>query len=111
MGMVPIDNLEVGMVLAADVHDRTGRLLLGTGSALTRKHLMIFRTWGVEEADIEGVEGDELTAQLPADVTREVLDGAIASLEPHFRHAGMGNSAIRELLRLAALKKVLHEVK
>lgn len=109
MGMVPIDNLEAGMVLAADANDRNGRLLLGAGAALTPKHLMIFRTWGVEEADIEGVDGEELAGRLPDDVSREELDSAIASLEPHFRHAGMDHPAIRELLRLAALRKVLHE--
>lgn len=34
------------MVVGADVQDRHGRLLLGAGTELTRKHLMVFRTWG-----------------------------------------------------------------
>lgn len=42
------------MVLAADVHDRTGRLLLGAGVELDRKRIVILMTWGVTEADILG---------------------------------------------------------
>ncbi len=73
MGMVSIDALEVGMLLANDVHDRTGRLLLGTGAALTAKNLVIFRTWGIREADIAGMNDCEMPVQLPPDVTMDDL--------------------------------------
>lgn len=105
--MVPIDNLAVGMVLARDVHDRTGRLLLGAGAELTPKHLTIFRTWGVAEADIAGVDGEE-AAPLPAEVDPQALAAAEEALRPLFRHADLGHPAMREILRLGALRKVLH---
>ncbi len=108
MGMVPIDNLETGMVLASDVKDSTGRLLLGEGTELTQKHLMIFRTWGVEEADIAGIDDVDRSAQLPAEITPSQLQEAEQALAPLFRHAGLHHPAVRELFRLAALDRILH---
>ena len=110
MGMIPVDNLEVGMVLEEDVLDRTGRLLLGAGVELTQKHLMIFRTWGIDEVNILGAEGGDQTSALPDEVTAEDLAAAEAELLPRFRHTGLEFPIVRELLRLAALKKVLNGV-
>ncbi|SNB45135.1 hypothetical protein [Geobacter sp. DSM 9736] len=107
MGKVLLDNLKAGMVLASDVHDRTGRLLLGAGSELSEKHLHIFRTWGVAEVEITGVDTADSTSILPSDVTQEELEAAERELAPLFRLAG-GHPAMRELLRLAAIRRVLH---
>lgn len=106
MGKVAIENIEVGMVLADDVHDRSGRMLLGAGAELTQKHLVIFRTWGVLEADIEGVGGDNSAEGIPADVNPEELAAAESLLESRFRHTNRSHPAIMELIKLAALRKV-----
>lgn len=108
MGMIPIDALKAGMVLACDVQDRNGRLLLGAGAELTGKHLVIFRTWGVEEADIEGAEDLGCDAKLPSDVSVEALVESRKSLEVLFMHAGLEHPFVQELLRLAAVRKVSH---
>lgn len=108
MGKVSIENIETGMVLAGDVLDRSGRMLLGAGAELTQKHLVIFRTWGVLEADIEGHGNDEGTDQIPADVDPLELAAAELALAPLFRHTNQGHPAIIELKRFAALRKVQH---
>jgi hypothetical protein len=108
MGKITIENIETGMVLADDVHDRSGRLLLGAGAELTQKHLVIFRTWGVSEADIVGLGSDETADQLPADVDPHELADAEKALAPLFRHTDRQHPAIIELMRLAALRKVQH---
>lgn len=108
MGKVAIDTIETGMVLAADVHDRSGRMLLGAGAELTQKHLVIFRTWGVLEADIVGLGTDEESDQIPDDVDPLELAAAEQALVPLFRHANRSHPAIAELMRLAALRKVHH---
>lgn len=108
MGKVAIENIEAGMILAGDVHDRSGRLLLGSGAELTRKHLVIFRTWGVLEADIAGLGSDEAASQIPADVDLLELAAAEETLIPLFRHTNRSHPAVIELMRLAALKKVQH---
>ncbi len=108
VGKVAIENIETGMVLASDVHDRSGRMLLGAGAELTQKHLVIFRTWGVLEADIEGHGSDEGPDQIPADVDPLELAAAEQALAPLFQHTNQAHPAIIELMRFAALRKVQH---
>ena len=109
MGLTQIDNLEVGMTLANDVHDRAGRLLLGAGVELSLKHLTIFRTWGVLEVDIVGAEDGGQNRHLPSEVTHEQLEAAMTALEPLFRNSNPEHPVMRELLRLAAMRKAPHE--
>lgn len=108
MGKVAIENIETGMILAGDVRDRSGRMLLGAGAELTQKHLLIFRTWGVLEADIAGQGSDEVADQIPADIDPLELAAAEQELTSLFRHTNLGHPAIIELMRLAALRKVQH---
>lgn len=108
MGMLPIDSLEIGMVLASDVQDRNGRMLLGAGAELNQKHLMIFRTWGIVEVDIAGIDYADDEPPLPAEVDPADLAAAEEALQPLFCHAGIDHPALRELLRLAAIRKVQH---
>ena len=108
MGKVAIENIEIGMVLAGDVQDRSGRMLLGAGAELTQKHLVIFRTWGVLEADIAGQGNSEPADQIPVDVDPLELAAAEQALTSLFRHTNRAHPAIIELMRLAALRKVQH---
>lgn len=105
MGKVAIEHIETGMVLAGDVLDRSGRMLLGAGAELTPKHLVIFRTWGVLEADIVGHGSDEGNL-LPADIDPLELAAAERDIAPLFRFTNREHPAIIELMRLAALRRV-----
>jgi len=108
MGMAPIDNLVVGMVLDADVRDRTGRLLLGSGTELTSKHLHIFRTWGVLKVSIVGIDGDDEITNLPENVDLSELLMAEEALVPLFKRVDMSHPFNKELLRLVALRRIQH---
>lgn len=107
MAIVPIDNLAVGMLLGSDVCDRSGRMLLPAGAELTERHLKVFRTWGVIEADIEGEEGCE-AAPLPAgeDADPVRLAAAEESVLRIFRLNDREHPAIMELMRLCIARKV-----
>ena len=109
MGLTQIDNLEVGMTLAQDVHDRAGRLLLGAGVELSQKHLTIFRTWGVMEVDIVGAEDGDQSSPLPEEITQEQVEAAMTALAPLFRNIDQEHPVMRELHRLAAIRKASHE--
>jgi hypothetical protein len=110
VGKVAIDSLEVGMVLAGDVHDRSGRMLLVAGAELTQKHLTIFRTWGVLEADVAGQGSDEAADTiLPANVDPLELAAAEQKITPLFQHTNRTHPAMVELMRLAAVRKVQHD--
>lgn len=108
MGMVAVDNLEVGMVLASPVQDRNGRMLLGDGAELTQKHLVVLRTWGITEVDIAGIDQAEAVSPLPDEVDPDAVMAAEQSLLSLFKHAGTDHPALKELLRLAAIRKVQH---
>ena len=108
MGKIAIENIETGMVLAGDVLDRSGRMLLGAGAELTQKHLVIFRTWGVLEADIVGLGSDDAADQVPPDVDPVELAAAEQELAHLFRHTNRDHPAIIELMRYTALRKVQH---
>ena len=56
MPKVAVADIEVGMMLATDVKDRSGRTLLKAGIELTDKHIKIFKTWGVTQVEIVGKE-------------------------------------------------------
>jgi hypothetical protein len=108
VGKVAIENIETGMVLASDVHDRSGRMLLGAGSELTQKHLVIFRTWGVLDADIVGLGSNDAADTIPADVDPLDLAAAEQEIAPLFRNTNRNHPAVLELMKLAALRKVQH---
>ncbi len=108
MAKIATDNLLPGMVLAADVRDRSGRLLLKDGTELTERHLYILRTWGVVEAEVAGAEEDE-----GSPVDTEAFDPerwAILEEEitPFFRLADLSHPVIRELLRIRIAQEARH---
>ncbi len=43
MARINRNDLKVGMVLAEDIRDRNGRLLLNTGTELTEKNLRVLK--------------------------------------------------------------------
>lgn len=105
MGKVNTELLTPGMVLAADVRDHRGRLLLGAGAELTKTHLYVFRLRGILEADIEGGEEDQHI--IPDD---DLLATAEAMILPLFCHTDINHPAMKELLRIGTLRKVRHGI-
>ena len=59
MAVVNLEQAHAGMVLANDVKDRRGRLLMPAGRELTEKHMEAFRMWGVTSVEIEGGPAEE----------------------------------------------------
>ncbi|MBI3128926.1 MAG: hypothetical protein HYZ11_15075 [Candidatus Tectomicrobia bacterium] len=108
MGVINLENIEAGMVLAADAKARNGRVLLPAGNALTGKHLQIFKAWGVTEADIEGVTRQDVAAAAAAEsqVEPRLLERAQAILQERFRHVEDGHPFAEELRRLCLLRTV-----
>lgn len=66
MGIVALEEIQPGMILASDLRTSQGRLLLPKQSAIAQSHLRMARIWGITEADIEGV-GDGQPAKTALD--------------------------------------------
>ena len=106
MGIVHVDDLKSGMVLADDVKDSMGRFLLGHGIALNDKHIRTLKSWGVTEAVIEGLDqkraSEETKLQIDPDIFRKCEN--YASLL--FQYSNNDHEAIKELKRLRILQLV-----
>jgi hypothetical protein len=100
MGKILTDNLAQGMILASDVLDRSGRLLLKTGTELTDRHLYILRTWGIIEADIVGTEDNHADSATDKSIDPVLWSTLEDKIKPLFLHADLSHPAIYGLLRM-----------
>jgi hypothetical protein len=99
---IRLEQAKPGMVLARDVRDRRGRLLLAAGQALSSQALRIFRMWGVGEVEVTGSASPTPTATVPPDPER--LAQARVEAERLFRHANVGHPVVGELVRLTTAR-------
>ncbi|TFW32343.1 hypothetical protein [Massilia horti] len=88
--LVALDDAAAGMVLADEVRDRLGNVLLAQGAALSESLLQALRRRGVESIRIEedGLSPEQLAAE------RERVSARLAHL---FRkpHSGAANATLR----------------
>ncbi|MCX6138807.1 MAG: hypothetical protein NTV54_15110 [Ignavibacteriales bacterium] len=110
MGRINVDYLEPGMILAAEVRDRSGRVLLGPGQEITEKNLRVFRIWGVLEADVQGVEKESVDAKTMAQLDPERLRIAEEEFGTLFRHTDRTDPVVQELFRIATVRQVKQQM-
>ena len=101
MGVARVDQIEPGMVIASDVVDRSGRVLLASGTVLTDKHLRVFRMWGVTEADIQGITSSGPDGEPGNEPEDRIQEEATARVNELFARANRDHPAMAELMRLA----------
>jgi len=105
MASVNVAQIEPGMVLADDLKDQNGRFLLAKGVELSTKHLKIMKTWGVVEADIEGVSDQEMGEKQTADIDPKILEKAEEIEKLRFKFSDLEHEAIQHLLRICVLRR------
>ena len=110
MPSLQIDRLASGMVLAEDIKSKTGRLLMTQGMELTEQRIIILRTWGIQEVAIiaETDETQERSLLNSSEISAEQLEKAMDELRPRFGQVDLSHPVFKELLRLAAQRKVLN---
>jgi hypothetical protein len=104
MASVSIDQTRAGMVLAADVVDRRGRLLIPAGRALSEKHVGALRMWGVDHVEIQGEHVEEGPATT---VAPEQLAQAEQEVGELFRNASGDHPFLSHLRRVSAERRAL----
>lgn len=102
MSILPLDQLTPGMVVANNVCDAGGRILLARSSAITERHLRIFKTWGVTEVDVATGHGPAQNA--PGDGEGGSQPTFPKSMEPYckkaealFHNSDMSHPAVQQL--------------
>ena len=92
MALIDVSQAEAGMVLAADILDKRGRILIPKGAELKEKHLGSLPAWGVTRIDVEGGELDA-----PTEIEPWALEAAQKEVEPLFSLTNRGHPAMQVL--------------
>jgi hypothetical protein len=105
MGILNINELKEGMVLAADVKNKHGNIMIRQGMTLSEKHIMLLKAWGVTEADVEGADRDQLHQEEMKTVSPEVIEAIEKNLREFFPPLE-GNEIMSEIYRIAKKLKI-----
>lgn len=101
-GMVAVDDLEAGMLLAEDVRDQQGRLLMPAATELTERHLRAFQLWGILGVKIRRPGDPEGPGELT--VPPELRAEAELLVRDRLRHNDPQDPVIAELQRLCVAR-------
>lgn len=98
MAQIAVDQVQAGMVLAAEVQDRRGRLLIPSGRELDSKHVQALKMWGITRVEIQGddpaAEGAQLVSPEMLEAARAILDDRLRNLDPKGSFRGILTEAI-----------------
>jgi putative nucleotidyltransferase with HDIG domain len=106
MGVIPTSKLESGMVLAVEVKDVSGRLLLAKGEELQPAHIRVLKMWGVSEVNIVG--DVETKDKAEADIDPDVWEKTKNQTALIFRHVDLDHPALNVLFDLCVLFRCKH---
>jgi len=99
MGILNINDLKTGMVLAQAARNKNGTVILGEGSALAERHITSFKTWGVTEVDIQGVDSDQVVKEVMEALSSDVVESIekeLGALFPPFE----ANPVMEEIYKI-----------
>lgn len=102
MRIIPLKDTRIDMVLAADVHNGQGMLLLKKGVALTEKNLRMLKSWGIETLRVRQTGGEAADRPDPG-INPEKTEKAI---EARFGDT-LADPVMAEICRVAST--IVHE--
>ena len=105
MEILNINDLKEGMTLAADVKNKHGNIMIRQGMALSEKHIMLLKAWGIAEADVEGFDRDQLHEDEMKTVSPEVIEVIEKELRDFFPPLE-GNEIMSEIYRITIKLKI-----
>ena len=98
MFAVPTEKLKPGKILAEEVRDINGRLLLARGNEIGPNHIRIFKIWGVSEVTVEGpARGND---KFDPDLNPEIYEQVQETAKSLFRHVDLDHPVIKKLFNL-----------
>ncbi len=108
MVAVPTDKIKSGQILAEEVRDINGRLLLSKGSKIETNHIRIFKIWGISEVNI--VAADHYDDRPVSEMKPEIIEQKKESLKAFFCHVDLAHPAVREIYKIATLFRCKHNI-
>ena len=107
MVVLNINDIGEGMELAEDIFNLNGRILLKAGFIITQRHIQALRAWGIAEANIRGVERDNLDEPSLAAVDPEEIARIDQDLTYFFRKTDLENPIVAEIYRLVRRREAM----
>jgi len=104
---IKLKDILPGMILAKDVKDRSGRILLIAGNRLSENHAKIFRSWGITEICTESEVSSIVPERKIIDTESDEYKKAEKELRGLFRYTDMKNPVVKEMFQLSLERKML----
>jgi len=98
MGIISVDKVQPGMVLAEKVLTAKNMMLLPEGVTITEGHMMTFRTWGIIEVNVVG-EGDDDGDDALSEEEKAALEEEVRIL---FKHNNLSGEFTSKLFEIAS---------
>ena len=108
MRVVSTDKIKPGQVLAEEVRDMNGRLLLSKGHTIEANHIRIFKIWGVSEVNLGGDDHCDDTSDPSVDPV--MIEQTEKSVKALFCHTDLDHPAIKEIYRIAVQFRCKHHI-
>jgi len=108
MNAVKTDKLKPGQILAEEVRDINGRLLLARGNEIRPNHIRIFKIWGISEVNVAGAASRK--DNFDPELNPELVEQAQKSMMVLCRHTDMAHPAIREIFKIAVQFRCRHDL-
>ena len=99
MGVLNIDDLKGGMVLADDLLNKHGNILIKKGNTLSEQNIMLLKAWGITEVDVEGVDQKQVDQEETQTLSAEIIDSIEKELKMFFPYIG-GDVVMEEIYRI-----------
>lgn len=99
MPRIKSEQLQEGMIVASDVKNLDGMLLIPSGATLTERQINILQAWGVPEVEVQMPEGGDPGDPL-ARLAPEVVAELTADVQSRFWSPDATNPIEAEVMRL-----------
>ena len=108
MSVVATNKITAGQILAEEVRDMNGRLLLSKGHPIEAKHIRIFKTWGISEVNLVGADCFDDTPD--SKLNPAIIEQTKKSVKTLFCHLDLRHPAIKEIYRIAVRFRCKHNI-
>lgn len=104
--------LEIGAILASDVYNLDGQILLSQGLAVEEKHIEILLMWGVPYVEVNGGEEEKEGIDL-TQFSQSIVDKAEAEVDQRYLLNKSSHPAVEVIRKISVLQaakaaQVLH---
>lgn len=99
MGILNINDLKAGMVLAQSAMNKHGAVILGEGCVLTQRKINSFKAWGVTEVDIQDIDSDQVVQEAREALSKDIVESIERKLDALFPPLE-GNPVMEEICKV-----------